>query len=207
MRAEGGGGGGGGGSPGGGGGGGGVMSSVKAAEMQAMIDKLNEACRIAKEEAEQARKERDEAQGSIEATYAEGRALIAKAREEKEELVQQREAERGIVKKAMDELKSLQIQGQEKDAVIMKALEKMKALNLDCATAKEERRKADDTARTLGSERAELDAKLRRLENQLANAEAKLALAGSSSPRPGAPGAAPEQAAAAGGGVEVRFWT
>ena len=80
------------------------------ARLQAMIDKLNEACRIAKEEAEQARKERDEAQGSIEATYAEGRALIAKAREEKEELVQQREAERGIVKKAMDELKSLQIQ-------------------------------------------------------------------------------------------------
>ena len=52
---------------------------------------------------------------------------------------------------------------------------KARKKELERESAAEERRKADDTARTLGSERAELDAKLRRLENQLANAEAKLA--------------------------------
>jgi uncharacterized protein (DUF3084 family) len=89
------------------------------------IDKLNEICRIAKEDAEQARFELTEQQASIEAAYAEGRAAM----EEKEVLVRQREGERAIVKKAMEELKSLQVQAVSKDAVIQKALAKMKELS------------------------------------------------------------------------------
>ena len=151
------------GSGGGGGSGSGGGNSMKTAEMQAQIDKLNEICRIAKEDAEQARFEITEKEASIEAAYAEGREAVAA----KERLEKQRESERDIVKKAMMELKSLQIQGQQKDTMIQKALAKMKELNAACHAAKKAQVAAEEARGQLADERAQMESKLKSLTAKL----------------------------------------
>eukprot|EP01050_Picozoa_sp_SAG11_P000821 SAG11_NODE_30_length_23132_cov_22.413277_9_plen_103_part_00 len=79
--------------------------AVASAASAAQIEKLNEMLRISKEDVEQARKEAEEKQGSIEAAYQEGRV----AKEALEVLTKQRENERMIVKKAMSELKKMHV--------------------------------------------------------------------------------------------------
>lgn len=164
------------------------------AETRAQIDKLNELLRIANEEGEQARQERDAAQESIEATYAEGRAWIQLARQEKKDLEQQREAEREIVVTAMTQLKSLQIQAGEKDAVIQKALTKMKELNAACAVATRGQQDAEASSRSLTESSEAMATRVRSLENQLAKAGASLAMIADSA---GAGGSAQAAASAA----------
>ena len=152
------------------------VSSLKGAEMQAQIDKLNELCRIARADAEQAQAELADKEASIEAAYSEGREAVAA----KDLLQKQREGERAIVKKAMMELKSLQIQVQQKDAVIQKAVVKMKELNGVVSVAKQAQVSAEEQRGQLADERAQMESKLKSLS---AKVEAMQQL---SSPRPAA---------------------
>ena len=62
-----------------------------------------------------------------------GLRLLEQARQEKEDLEKQREAERGIVKTAMAQLKSLQTNVEEKDVLLQTACRKMKELRDQCA--------------------------------------------------------------------------
>ena len=167
-----------------------------SAEAVAQMDRLNELLRIANEEKEQAWKERDDAQATIEATYAEGRELIQAAQQEKQDLEKQRQQEREIVKQAMTQLKSLQIQVGEKDAVIQKALDKMKELNGQCARATQAQQAAEASSRQQREEKDELTSKVRELQNQLAKATASLAVIAESAGADGGSGAQTAAAAA-----------
>jgi hypothetical protein len=140
--------------------GGGGGDAVENAGFQAQIEKLNEMLRIAKEDAEQARKEAQEAAAGIEGAYAEGRDAM----EQIQVLTKQRENERVIVKKAMSELKKLQGQQGEKDAMIQKAVTKMKEIQGGAIAAKKAQSEAEQSSAKLLDERTQLESKVKSLE-------------------------------------------